>query len=178
MQLTQAKPWQVSHWLNAESPITRESLRGRVILLEVFQMLCPSCVSHALPQALRVRQAFSPADIAVIGLHSVFEHHGAQGSYDALSAFLHEYKIDFPVGIDDPAAVGHLPHTMAAYGLQGTPTTILIDRRGNLRKQKFGFENDLVLGAEIMSLILEPRELLDKTSHSGCDAIGCVAPTE
>ena len=30
---------------------------------------------------------------------------------------------------------------------------ILIDREGRLRKQKFGGEGDLVLGAEIMSLL-------------------------
>ncbi|MDE0459736.1 MAG: TlpA family protein disulfide reductase, partial [Chromatiales bacterium] len=45
------------------------------------------------------------------------------------------------------------PKTMARYGMKGTPTLILVDRRGRLRKQKFGFEEDLVLGAEIMSLI-------------------------
>lgn len=177
MQLKQAKPWHVSHWLNTKNPITLESLLGKVVLLEVFQMLCPGCVSHALPQAMRVAQAFSAADIAVIGLHSVFEHHNAQGSKEALSAFLHEYKIDFPVGIDAADPSGSLPQTMASYGLQGTPTTILIDRRGNLRKQKFGFENDLVLGAEIMSLILEPKESFNQTSDSSCDDIGCAVPT-
>ena len=178
MQLKQAKPWHVSHWLNTKNPITQESLLGKVVLLDVFQMLCPGCVSHALPQAVRVVQAFNPADIAVIGLHSVFEHHGAQGSYEALAAFLHEYKIDFPVGIDAPATIGNLPQTMASYSVQGTPTTILIDRHGNLRKQKFGFESDLVLGADIMSLILEPKESFNQTSHSGCDEIGCAVPTE
>jgi thiol-disulfide isomerase/thioredoxin len=178
MLLQVAKPWQVSHWLNTKNPITQESLLGKVVLLDVFQMLCPGCVSHALPQAMRVVQAFNPVDIAVIGLHSVFEHHSAQGSKEALSAFLHEYKIDFPVGIDAAATSGRLPQTMASYGLQGTPTTILIDRRGNLRKQKFGFENDLVLGAEIMSLIQEPKEWLDQTSQNTCDDIGCAVPTE
>ncbi|MFY7761019.1 TlpA disulfide reductase family protein [Aquidulcibacter sp.] len=178
MRLVLAKPWQISHWLNTRNPITQESLLGKVVLLDVFQMLCPGCVSHALPQAMRVAQAFNPADIAVIGLHSVFENHNAQGSKETLAAFLHEYKIDFPVGIDSPDASGRLPQTMASYGLQGTPTTILIDRRGNLRKQKFGFEADLVLGAEIMSLILEPHERLYETGQSNCDDAGCAVPTE
>ena len=35
---------------------------------------------------------------------------------------------------------------MARYGMKGTPTPILIDRRGRLRKRKFGFEDDLDLG--------------------------------
>ena len=85
-------------------------------------MLCPGCVSHGLPQAQRARDAFSPKDLAVVGLHTVFEHHEAQGSRAALAAFLHEYRIDFPVGID--AQDERLPQTMRAYQMQGTPTTV------------------------------------------------------
>ena len=36
-------------------------------------MLCPACVSHGLPQAARLRETFAPEDLAVIGLHTVFE---------------------------------------------------------------------------------------------------------
>jgi len=117
-------------------------------------MLCPGCVSHGLPQAKRVRETFSDKDVAVIGLHSVFEHHDAQ-TPEALAAFLHEYRIDFPVAIDAPGADGGPPKTMTAYGLQGTPTLVLIDRLGRRRAQYFGHVSDLRLGAEIMSLIAE-----------------------
>ncbi len=145
---------QVSEWLNTGEPVTLETLRGRVVLLEAFQMLCPGCVSHALPQAMRVCGVFKPGDVAVIGLHTVFEHHAAQGRREALAAFLHEYGISFPVGIDAPSDCGGgLPMTMTSYAMRGTPTMILIDRKGRLRKQGFGQVEDLVLGSEIMSLL-------------------------
>ena len=151
---------QTAGWLNANAPVTLEALRGRVIVIEAFQMLCPGCVAHGLPQAMRVHQLFDRRQVAVIGLHTVFEHHAAQGSREALAAFLHEYKIDFPVGMDAPSSDDSgLPRTMARYRLQGTPTLILIDRQGRLRKQKFGMEEDLVLGAEIMSLVQESAGL-------------------
>ena len=153
MQFVTAPELQTSDWLNTDQPVSLETLRGKVVLVEAFQMLCPGCVSHGLPQAVRVHRTFNRDDVAVIGLHTVFEHHGAQGSREALAAFLHEYKIPFPVGIDSPSNRGGIPQTMARYGMQGTPTLILVDRRGRLRKQKFGLEDDLVLGAEIMSLI-------------------------
>ena len=146
---------QASDWLNTDRPITLESLRGRIVLVEAFQMLCPGCVSHAVHQAKRVRQTFSPDDVAVIGLHTVFEHHAAQGSREALAAFLHEYRISFPVGIDAPSPDGGPPRTMTRYAMRGTPTMLLIDREGRLRKQHFGAEEDLTLGAEIMSLVCE-----------------------
>lgn len=180
MTLELAKPLETTVWLNTPEPITLETLRGKVVLLEAFQMLCPGCVSHALPQAMRVRQLFSADDVAVIGLHTVFEHHSAQGTKEALHAFLQEYKISFPVGIDTPSGNGGTPKTMTAYHMRGTPTSILIDRNGFIRKQAFGSQQDMLMGAEIMSLLRENGSVLPVTNTSnakqnGCDDEGCVA---
>lgn len=142
-----------TEWFNTPSPLSLAALRGRVVMLSAFQMLCPGCVSDGLPQAQRVSATFKVSDLAVIGLHSVFEHHDAMGPA-SLRAFLHEYKIRFPVGIDKPDGTG-LPHTMRAYGFQGTPTTLLFDRDGQLRRHAFGHIPDLQLGAELMALIGE-----------------------
>ena len=46
-----APPLQTNRWFNAPA-LQLSELRGRVVVLEVFQMLCPGCVSLALPQAL------------------------------------------------------------------------------------------------------------------------------
>ncbi len=150
----QAPEWQVSHWFNTPTPPTLAALRGRVVVIEAFQMLCPGCVSHGLPQAQRVRQVFAREDVEVIGLHTVFEHHAAMTPV-ALEAFLHEYRIGFPVGVDAPSGTGPIPRTMAAYGMRGTPTLLLIDRAGRLRQHHFGQVEDLVLGAQIALLIGE-----------------------
>ena len=145
----------VDQWLNVDGDLSLEELRGRVVLIEAFQMLCPGCVAHGLPQAARVTHTFSSNDVQVLGLHSVFEHHSAQGTREALAAFLHEYGIRFPVAIDKPSESGPVPQTMAMYRLQGTPSTILIDRRGIVRAQHFGRLDDMTLGAEIMALVKE-----------------------
>lgn len=144
----------VSRWLNAATPLTLESLKGRVVVIECFQMLCPGCVSHGLPQAVRVHQEFDRSRVAVIGLHTVFEHHEAMQPH-ALEVFCQEYRIPFPVGIDEPDGTSGLPRTMQAYQTQGTPTLILIDKIGRRRAQHFGSISDLRLGAEIMTLSLE-----------------------
>lgn len=155
----QAPELQVSHWLNTKDNITLAELRGKVVLIEAFQMLCPGCVSNGLPQAMKARKVFRPEDLVVLGLHTVFEHHSAQGTVDALKAFMHEYKIPFPVGIDMAGENTDIPKTMAAYNMRGTPTTILIDRQGYVRKHKFGMEDDMVLGAEILSLVQETTSI-------------------
>jgi len=146
----------VAEWLNTPEPIRLADLRGKVVVMEAFQMLCPGCTQVGLPQLARVREQFPAGEVAVVGLHTVFEHHEAQGSRAAVEAFVHEYRYSFPVGIDRPDREGQaLPMTMRAYALQGTPTLILIDRQGRLRGQTLGHVPDLRLGAEIMSLMIE-----------------------
>lgn len=141
-------------WLNTDHPLSLDSFRGRVLAVEVFQMLCPGCVSHGLPQAGRLTTTFPADKLAVIGLHSVFEHHAAMPPV-ALRAFLHEYRIRFPVAVDQPGTEGPLPRTMAEWQLEGTPTLVLFDRSGQMRARHFGQVSDLALGAQIMGLLLE-----------------------
>lgn len=174
MALTLAPEWQTSQWFNSP-PLRLDALRGRVVVLEVFQMLCPGCVAHALPQALEIAQTFRPEEVAVIGLHSVFEHHAAMTPV-ALEAFLHEYRIGFPVGVDLAVAGSLIPATMQAYAMQGTPTTILIDRAGRLRLQHFGRLRDLAMGAQVAALVGEAPLIsggADHTAGAGCDEHGC-----
>lgn len=152
-QAAKAPPWDIAEWLNTSAPLDAEARRGRVVVALAFQMLCPGCVSHALPQMKAVHALFGGQDVLAVGLHTVFEHHQAM-TVTALRAFVHEYGIRFPVGVDTPAqGTGAVPRTMAAYRMQGTPTLLLIDRDGRLRRQFFGQVPDLQLGAEIMHLV-------------------------
>lgn len=141
-------------WFNTGAPVTLASLRGKVVVLHAFQMLCPGCVQSGLPQAQRIAALFPASDVAVIGLHTVFEHHEAMTPV-SLAAFIHEYRLRFPIGVDRPGDPGPIPKTMAAYGMQGTPSLILIDRLGRLRRHAFGAEEDLRAGAEIALLMAE-----------------------
>ncbi len=153
MELKVAPPWKTTRWLNTTADLSLESLRGNVIFLHAFQMLCPGCVSQAIPQAQRVANVFRGTKLAVVGLHTVFEHHSAMQEA-SLRAFLHEYKVEFPVAIDHPGSDGDpIPQTMRAYGMQGTPTAVLIDHQGHIRSITFGVHDDLVLGAEIATLL-------------------------
>jgi peroxiredoxin len=150
---------QTSHWLNADSPISLASLRGRVVVVHAFQMLCPGCVSHGLPQATKISETFPEADVAVIGLHTVFEHHAVMG-VNALKAFVHEYRIGFPVGVDQASAGSDMPLTMQAYSMQGTPSLVLIDRKGIVRLHRFGRMDDMHLGALLGQLVMEASETI------------------
>ncbi|MEQ8206410.1 MAG: TlpA family protein disulfide reductase, partial [Woeseia sp.] len=66
----EAPELRVSAWLNTDAPITLAGLRGSVVVIEAFQMLCPGCVSHGLPQARRIAETFRDEDVVVLGLRS------------------------------------------------------------------------------------------------------------
>ncbi len=140
----------VSQWFGGEAPLS--VLRGRVVMIEAFQMLCPGCITYGLPQAQRVHTLFP--DVVVIGLHTVFEHHAVMGP-DALEVFRSEFGLAFPIGVDRGDGRG-MPATMRAYGLEGTPSTVLIDRAGRLRFSHLGAIADLALGSALGELLAEP----------------------
>lgn len=164
----------VSQWFNTDEDITLTSLRGKVVVIEAFQMLCPGCVAHGLPLAQKVQRAFPNEAVAVLGLHSVFEHHDAMKPV-SLAAFLHEYRITFPVGVDE-AGQGSIPKTMENYQLRGTPSLLLIDKAGVLRANYFGEVSELRLGAEIATLSGEAwddRETPQINTGPVCAPDGC-----
>jgi peroxiredoxin len=168
----------VSKWFNTEQPLSLKALRGRVVLLHAFQMLCPGCVSHGTPQAAKAHRMFRNTDLTVIGLHTVFEHHAAMTPV-SLEAFIHEYRLTFPIGVDQPGDNTAIPVTMQRYQMQGTPTSILIGRDGKIRHQGFGQEDDMAIGKIIGSLLAEkPIAFSEHPSQQDaeCNESSCVAP--
>jgi hypothetical protein len=151
---------QTAQVFNAPEAPTLESLKGKVVALVAFQMLCPGSQRHALPQAERIARAFSPDQVAVLGLHMVFENHKDM-TPSQLEPFLKTEHITIPILVDEQNGAG-IPKTMEAYGMQGTPTLLLFDRQGRLRRHYLGAVDDVRLGAEIMALAMEeatsPRE--------------------
>lgn len=144
----------VDRWFNTPEPLALSNLRGRVMLLHAFQMLCPGCVAHGTPQAERAHRLFADRGLQVIGIHTVFEHHAAMTPV-SLEAFIHEYRLSFPIAVDRPGTDGPIPQTMQAYGMRGTPTHILIGRDGLIRHHGFGGEDDMNFAARIAFCLQE-----------------------
>jgi peroxiredoxin len=144
-----------SKWFNAAPSFTLSELLGKVVALFAFQMLCPGCVTRSIPQAIKMHEILSKSDVAVVGIHTVFEHHSVMNE-DALEVFIHEYRILFPVAVDRPSRESNIPQTMQALNLQGTPSIIVLDRQGHIRLNHFGHVDDLLIGSVIGSLLAEP----------------------
>jgi peroxiredoxin len=174
---------EVSEWINTAEPLSLLKMKGSVVVIHAFQMLCPGCVSHGIPQTKMIASTFSENEVNVIGLHTVFEHHAVMTA-DALKAFIHEYRITFPIAIDKPSPTASTPRTMQRYNMKGTPTLILIDKQGRVRLNHFGRLGDMHVGKMISDLVSETvpsseintgqqdKHRLDK-AESNCNDIGC-----
>jgi len=197
---------EVAKWVQG-GPVNISALKGRVVLVEVFQVNCPGCFVHALPEVVHLHQRYEAQGLAVIGLATAFEDFDKNtlanlerliqtgemigeplrqlGKAGLLQNGRLDYTLPFAVGMDvlsendavvDDAAVntfihGQLPdfdswpdarkqpiyvkarayleakthraHTFESYGLQGTPSSILVDRLGLLREVAFGYVKPL-----------------------------------
>lgn len=144
-----------SEWINTEAPLGLQALRGRVVVVTVFQMLCQGCAQFSLPQARNVHAMFSGDDLVLVGLHSVFEHHHVM-TPEALRVFASEYRLAFPIAIDRAREHSPIPATMHAWALNGTPSLMVFGRDGGLALRHFGHLDDLRLGAVLGQLIAGP----------------------
>ena len=132
-----AQPLKVQEWLNAPQGYKLDLEAPRIKIIHAFQMLCPGCVYHGVPQTVELYEKLKGLPVDVVGLHTVFEHHEVM-TPEALKVFISEWCLPFPVGIDQPVEGHRIPATMKAYQMQGTPTTIIIDQKGELLVQNFG----------------------------------------
>ena len=175
-QSIQAPELQVNEWLNTTKPLNLADLRGNVVVLHAFQMLCPGCVLHGLPQAAAIHELYKNDSVQVIGLHSVFEHHDVM-TVPALNAFASEYNLEFPIAVDKPSDNSAIPKTMAAYHLRGTPSLVVIDQQGHIRLNHFGRMSDMQAGDVIGRLLSEnpgkKHPVSSGKTSEKCDADGC-----
>ncbi|MBS3964549.1 MAG: redoxin domain-containing protein [Methylomonas sp.] len=67
-----APDWDVADWVQGEASSLHDH-RGRLVLVEVFQVNCPGCFLYALPQAIELDRRYRDQGLTVIGLATAFE---------------------------------------------------------------------------------------------------------
>lgn len=192
----------VSDWVQG-APTNFDQEKDHIVLLEVFQVNCPGCFMHAIPEAINIYNKYKDEGVRVIGLATAFEDFdknnldnlkmlaetgevvGETKGALSMSGQLQEgnkltYKIPFPLGMDNlTKTTGEISQdkimefiypqipefdsqpedyrnqimqrvkdymkskeysaeTFEKFALQGTPSMILVDRKGILRDVSFG----------------------------------------
>lgn len=192
----------VSEWVQG-APTNFDQEKDHIILAEVFQVNCPGCFMHAIPEAINIYNKFKEDGVRVVGIATAFEDFdkntldnlkmlvetgeviGETQSALAMQGQLQQgnklsYKIPFPLGMDNLIKISgeisqekimqfihpqipdfdsqpkdyqnqiiqrvkdymkskeYSAETFEKFALQGTPSTILVDRKGILRDVSFG----------------------------------------
>ena len=109
-------------WLNTAEPITIESLRGKVVLLDFWTYCCINCI-HVLPDLKRLEEKYAN-QLVVIGVHSA-KFDTEKDPQNIREAIL-RYEIKHPVVNDSRMSIWR------RYGVRGWPTLVLIDPEGNV----------------------------------------------
>lgn len=120
---------QVDEWVAGQST-TLQNLRGKVVLLDFFQIICPGC-HRVHPHILKMQEKYGDRGLQVVGLAVAFELRRVQTKRH-IRDFVKRTEFNYPVAID-----ADFISTFRAYGARGTPYVALIDRAGGLRHLDF-----------------------------------------
>lgn len=117
-----------AEWLNS-APLTLESLRGRVVLLDVWTFDCNNCY-RSFPWQNSLEAKYQSAGLTVIGIHSPEYDHERERRKVAEKA--QQFGLHHPIMIDNDFSY------WAALDNYVWPTYYLIDKRGYLRRSFIG----------------------------------------
>jgi thiol-disulfide isomerase/thioredoxin len=123
--------------------LTADSLRGRVVLVNVWATWCPPCRAE-MPALQQLATAYEAEGMVLLGL-SV-----DRGAAATVDAFLAERGITYPVAIVGDDVI------RAFGGVRGYPTSYLLDRYGVVRHTVMGPVAPLSLRPAIRRLLAEP----------------------
>lgn len=81
----------VSEWVQG-GPINLKDYRGKVVVVEVFQVNCPGCFIYGIPEAIDTFQKYKNNDVVVLGLATAFEDFD-KNTLENLKLLLKENKV-------------------------------------------------------------------------------------
>jgi peroxiredoxin len=110
------------------SKLSFSAYRGKVVVLNFWGSWCDPCREEAAALAMVARQ-YQPAGVAFLGVDERDTTASAQ-------AFTRNFGITYP-SLNDPSQEIALDFT-AVVPLEGTPTTLVIDRTGHIAGAVFG----------------------------------------
>lgn len=122
--------------LTGSGKLSLASFHGKAVVLNFWASDCIPCKKE-MPQLEAAAQRWAPRGVAVVGIDPGFD------SPAAARGFMHRHGITYPSVFD------HYADVSTRYGVQFTPTTFFIDRRGLIVKRILGPMKDAVLDAQI-----------------------------
>jgi peroxiredoxin len=134
-----APSFEFDGWLNSE-PLSREGLRGQVLLVRWWTETCPFCASSA-PALRSIHEQYSPQGLTMIGVYHPKADRDAPLDIARVERAVDARELNFPIAIDWDWRNGIL----ADWWLTGpkrpaTSVTFLLDKSGIIQFVHPGME--------------------------------------
>jgi thiol-disulfide isomerase/thioredoxin len=132
-------------WLNSK-PLTWESLRGKVVVLDFWAEWCGPC-RNDLPQLSQLHESREANGLTVIGIHP-------PGSESQLvQKVMDEFHLGYPICVDVPPREGVRAwgDLFGRFAVQAIPHAIAVDGKGNV-----------VAGGGLQDVLLKASALIEK----------------
>ncbi len=108
------------------APVGLAELKGQVVLINFWASWCGPC-RQEMPVLEQLYRKYKPAGFALLGVNV------EPKSGDATN-FLKSTPVSFPILFDTSSKVSNL------YEVSGMPSTVIVDRRGNVRYIHHGYK--------------------------------------
>ena len=115
-------------WLNSP-PLTREGLKGKVVLIDFWTYSCINCL-RSIPYVRAWAEKYKDQGLVVIGVHT--PEFAFEKSVANVKNAVADLKIGYPVAIDSNYAIWR------AFGNEYWPAHYFIDAEGRIRHHHFG----------------------------------------
>ncbi len=122
--------------------VTLAELKGKVVVLDFWATWCGPCRME-IPGYIEMTKKYGKDGLVIVGV-SV-----DQGGPDVVKPFAAKMGINYPLVMDDEK-------TSVAYGaVEAIPTTIIIDRDGQVRHRKVGAEEPSEYEPKVLAILRE-----------------------
>lgn len=130
-------------WINSQ-PLTAESLRGKVVLVDFWTYSCINCL-RTLPYVKAWAEKYKDQGLVVIGVHS--PEFAFEKNIDNVRHAVSDLKLSYPVAIDNNYAIWR------GFNNQFWPAHYFIDATGRIRDHHFG-EGDYAQSEKTIQALL------------------------
>jgi hypothetical protein len=115
-------------WVNS-APLTSEALRGKVVLVDIWEYTCINWIRTA-PYVKAWNRDYAALGLVVIGAHAPEFQFGKQAAH--IDRGIREHGLTYPIALDNDFAIWR------ALGNDAWPAKYLFDSRGTLVKRWVG----------------------------------------
>lgn len=161
-------------WLNTPRPLTRNDLRGRVLLIDFWDYACVNCI-RTLPYLKEWHGRYADKGLTIIGVHAPefkFGHDRGQ-----VAAAVQEFGLEYPILIDNGF------ETWTRFANRAWPSKYLIDADGyvRLKRQGEGHYQEIEKGIQLLLRQRDPAvslpELMLVLRDEDKEGAVCYRPT-